>query len=396
MMSDRAAVMNGFPPQDGGQVTLANWREPPYNRWAFHHVSQIVPCAMVWCDGEARADWQRNETDITGIKFSFAGEQRTVSEMLHRTTTDGLVVIHQGRLVHESYYAGLGAQVPHILFSVTKSVVGLLAGILVGRGQLDPEREISAYLPETAGSGYADATVRQLLDMLVGIGFEEDYEATEGDMVRYREATGWSTGSTEQAVGLRRFLATLPPAGDHGRVFKYCSPNTDLLGWVLERAAKQPFAELLSEALWRPMGARCNAYIGVDGFGAPRTSGGLCTTTRDLARLGQLVLDGGEAGGRQVVPADWIRDIYDGGDRETWKGGSFARDMPDVWYRSKWYKHGAGSDAISGFGIYGQALFVHPSSRTVIAKHSSQPRPLDFALDAMQTAAFLAIAAELG
>ena len=104
----------------------------------------------------------------------------------------------------------------------------------------------------------------------------------------------------------------------------------------------------------------------------------------------------GEAGGRTVVPADWIRDIVEGGDPETWTGGSFDRDMPDTWYRSKWYKHGADVHALGGFGIYGQAIYVHPVSRTVIAKCSSQPRALDWGLEAMQRAAFLAIASELG
>ena len=148
-------------------------------------------------------------------------------------------------------------------------------------------------------------------------------------MARYREATGWSPGGGN-AMGLRRFLATLPKDGEHGEVFQYCSPNTDLLGWILERASDQPFAQLLSEALWVPMGAERSAYIGVDGFGAARAAGGLCTTTRDLARIGQLLLDEGQAFGYQVVPAGWISDIYQGGDRAAWAGGSFAGDMPDA------------------------------------------------------------------
>ena len=394
-MDDATGVMNGFPPPPEAQVTLANWREPPHNRWAFRHVSQIVPCAMVWRGPRAGDAWPRDEADVPGIRFSWQGEDLTVADMLDRTTADGFVVLHRGRLVHESYDAGLEPHMPHILFSVTKSVVGLLAGILVGRGQLDPDRPIADYLPEVAGSGFDGATVRNLLDMTVGLGFQEDYEAVTGDMVRYREATGWSAANAHEAMGMRRFLASLPPAGDHGRVFKYCSPNTDLMGWLLERAADRPFAALLSEALWGPMGAAHDAYVAVDGFGAPRSSGGLCATTRDLARIGQLVLDGGRAGDAQVVPADWIDDLYTGGDRDAWKGGSFEDGLPDTWYRSYWYKQGADVRAINASGIYGQALYVHPESRTVIAKHGSQPKPLDFALEALQIAAFDAIAGAL-
>ncbi len=387
--------MEGFPPPENAQVTLANWRNAPFNRWAFCHVSQIVPVAMVWRGDASGTDWPVAAQDISEITFSHAGETVSVAQMLQRTTTDGLVVLNRGRVVHESYSGSLRAHVPHILFSVTKSVVGLVAGIVVERGQLDPETAVSHYLPETAGSGYGDATVRHVLDMTVGVAFDEDYEATQGDMVRYREATGWNVGGDGNSVGLRRYLCTLPPDGEHGRAFKYCSPNTDLLGWILERATGKPVAELLSEALWAPLGAQNDAYIGVDDYGAARTAGGLCVTTRDLARIGQMVLEDGRVDGRQVVPSAWIKDIFEAGDRDAWDAGNFADDMPDTWYRSKWYKHGAVAHAVSGLGIFGQSLFVHPASQTVIAKHSSLPTPLDFECETLQMACFDAIAAQL-
>ena len=382
-MTDKSQTMAGFPPAPEHQVTLANWRDPPLNRWAFRNVSQIVPSAMVW-RGAQGSELPANGRDLGDVTFSFNGETLSVQDMLERSLADGFVVVHDGRIVQESYLGGLKPHVPHILFSVTKSIVGLLAGILVGRGDLDPDAQLTTYIRELETSGYADATVRHLLDMTASVDFDEDYLATEGDMVRYREASGWNPGGAGDTGGLRLFLPTLSGANGHGKVFQYCSPNTDLLGWVLERAADQPFPELLSEALWAPMGAENNAYIGVDGLGAPRAAGGLCATTRDLARIGQLLLDDGRAMGNQVVPADWIRDIFENGDREAWKGGSFAEDMPDAWYRSKWYKHGEDAFAVSGLGIYGQSVFIHPASRTVIAKHASQITPLDFDIETMQ------------
>ncbi|MGI9510999.1 MAG: serine hydrolase domain-containing protein [Geminicoccaceae bacterium] len=380
----------------GGTVTLANWRDPPHNRWAFHHVSQIVPCAMIWSRNELATVWPDKTRDINDISFDWNGKSITVTEMLKLTYTDGFVVLHDGQLVHESYDVGMQAHMPHILFSVTKSIVGLVAGILAERGHMDLEKTIGHYLPEMQGSGYADATVHHVLDMIVGIGFREDYEAPTGDMVRYREASGWSIADPRDAVGLRRYVATLPPEGRHGDVFKYCSPNTDLLGWVMERASDRAFADLMSESLWVPIGAASHAYIGVDGYGAARTSGGLCTTTRDLARLGQLVLDHGRIDKRQIVPEAWLDDMISHQNSTAWAAGSFAMELPDTRYRSGWYKHGQGAAAIAGLGIYGQALYLHRSSRTVFAKHSSQPKPLDFALEAMQRAAFDAIAEELG
>ncbi len=379
-----------------GHVTLENWREPPRNRWAFHHVSQIVPCAMIWSGQQKGETWPLDLQDVSKVRFDWRGEPTTVADMLEQTYTDGFIILHRGRCIHQSYDAGMQPHIPHILFSITKSVVGLMAGILAARGDLDLDHTIGDYLPEMRRSGYADASIQQVLDMTVGIGFQEDYEAPTGDMVRYREASGWSASDPRDAIGMHRFLATLPPAGPHGEVFKYCSPNTDLMGWVFERVTGQAFADLMSETLWSPMGAEDNAYIGVDGYGTPRTSGGLCVTTRDLARLGQFVLEGGSIGGRALIPEAWIADIIEGGDPATWKGGSFSNDLPDARYRSGWYKYGQDALAIGGWGIYGQSLYIHRPSETVFAKHSSQPKPMDFQLDVMQRAAFEALAKELG
>ena len=395
-MGEQAGIMSGFPPAPEHQVTLANWRTAPYNRWAFSHVSEVVPTAMVWTGDDARETRTGTTREIGDITFRWNDSELTVDRMLELGQADGIVVLRDGEPVVDRYFEHHGRRMPHILFSVTKSVTGLLAGILVERGQLDPEKAVTHYIPEAAGSGFGDATVRHVLDMTVALGFDEDYEASDGDMVRYRDATGWTANRSANDMGMREFLLTLPQDGDHGKVFKYCSPCTDLLGWLLERASDTVYADLLSEALWAPMGAAHDAYVCVDPYGAARAAGGLCTTTRDLARLGQMVLEGGRANGHQVVPDGWVRDIIEEGDREAWAAGNFAEDMPNAFYRSKWYKHGADIHAVSGLGIYGQSLYIHRPTGIVIAKHASQTAPLDFDLDGMQMAAFAAIASELG
>ena len=151
-MTDTSEVMTGFPPATEHQVTLANWRNPPFNRWAFRNVSQIVPCAMVWC-GETRAELSGADRDLSEVTFEWSGETLTVAQMLEHTFTDGLVVLQEGRLVYEAYLGGHEGHVPHILFSVTKSIAGLLAGVLVGQDRLDPDAALTAYIPELERSG---------------------------------------------------------------------------------------------------------------------------------------------------------------------------------------------------------------------------------------------------
>lgn len=161
-------LMRGFPPPAEMQVTLANWREPPYNRWAFRHVRQLVPSAAV-SRGEGPA-LPPAPRDLSSVAFvDKGGSEVSVDQMLAATYTDGFVVLQDGHLVAEAYDNGLTPDRPHILMSVTKSVAASLTGILADRGLLDPDALIVDLLPEVAGSAYGDATIRHLLDMTVGI-----------------------------------------------------------------------------------------------------------------------------------------------------------------------------------------------------------------------------------
>ena len=385
--------MRGFPPPPEMQVTLANWREPPFNRWAFRNVRRVVPTAPVSGGTGTVAEFGRDVRDLDGVAFeTMGGEESTLGRYLRETYTDGFIVLRGGHVVVERYDNGMTAESQHILMSVSKSVTGSLSGILVDRGVLDPNAPIADYVPEVAESAYGDAAVRHLLDMTVGVRFIEEYK-DEGDFARYRMATGWmpAPGGAEPG-NLRAFLPTLAKDGDHGAKFHYVSPNSDLLGWVLERAGGTPFNELLSREIWAPMGAEFEAYVTVDALGAPRAAGGICVTLRDLARFGQMHLEHGFANGRQIVPAWWVRDIRANGDAEAWRKGESAATMPNAVYRSKWYMLDNAHDAYCGLGIHGQTVYVDPAAGVVIAKLSSFPEAEGGALDDDLFRAFDAVA----
>ncbi len=391
-------LMQGFPPPGDRQVTLANWRDPPYSRWSLQHVREILPSAAI-SRASVPSPLPRLPLDLASAELEdHIGRRLTVEQVLDETWTDAVVVLHRGQLVFERYQNALEAATPHLLFSVTKSVTGTLAGILVEGGLLDPDAPVTRYLPEVEGSAYGDASVRHVLDMTVGVRFSEDYEnERRGDMLRYRMAAGWAPHDGSDAPdNLRAYLLTLSGEGVHGERFRYVSPNSDLLGWVLERASGRSFSRLLSEWLWQPMGAEHEAYITVDRLGAPRTAGGLCASARDFARLGQLMLERGFANARQVVPAGWVEDILTQGDPEAWRKGDFGEEMPGACYRSQWYRSSAPDGALYGLGIHGQCVYVHPRANVVIAKFSSQPRSVDLALDALTFRAFGVMVEALG
>src|SRR5262245_36372126 len=375
-------LMHGYPPAPEGQVTLANWRTPPFNRWAFHHVREIVPSADIANDPASTLDFRTAPTDMGALRIDRDGHRAlSLDEFLEETNTDGMVIVRRGQIVFERYANGMTAESPHILMSVSKSLLGLLAGVLIARGDLVPDRLVTDIVPEVGETAYRGATIRHLLDMRAGAFFDEDYLATAGPIVAYRKAGNWNPlepGDTPS--DLRSFYQEMTKsAGPHGGPFNYVSPNTDLLGWALERATGERYADLMSELLWKPLGAARSAYITVDRLGAPRCAGGVCTTVRDLARVGQLMVEGGVRGSRQIVPPPWIEDVTRSGDADAWAAGNMAHYFPGlpIRYRSKWYRLDGEAPLLFGLGIHGQNLFIDRRRGIVIAKVSSQAIPMD-------------------
>lgn len=374
--------MDGFPTRPETQVTLANWRAAPFNSWAFHHVREILPTADIPHDPANVRELPTRRISFDGLRVAQPdGKALTLDEALAATSTDGLVVLHKGTMVLERYANGMTERSPHILMSVSKSMLGLVAGILARRGVFEMSRLVTNIIPELRATAWEGATLGQLLDMRTGVTFNEDYLATSGPMIAYRRAGGWNPVEPDApASDLRSFFRDMREAeGPHGGRFSYVSPNTDLLGWIIERLLDKRYSDLVSELLWKPMGATESAYITVDRLGAPRTAGGMCATTRDLARVGQLLVEGGAYRGRQVVPPSWIDMIACDGDPEAWSAGNLASYYPGVpiHYRAKWYVERRSPPLLFCLGIHGQNLFVDRTNATVIAKFSSQAQPLD-------------------
>ena len=304
-----------------------------------------------------------------------------LDEALIQTDTDALVVIHDNKLVYETYRNGMTSRDPHILMSVSKSMLGLIAGTLVERNELSEKDLITKYVPELANSAYAEATVRNLLDMRVGVFFNEDYLATEGPIIDYRYAANWNPVPKDREAGdLRSFMFSLKEVdGTHGSRFHYVSPNTDLLAWVFERATGMRYADLVSHRLWKPLGSEASGYITVDRVGGARAAGGKCFLARDLARVGMMMSNGGQRQGKQVIPKKWINDIIHNGDPQAWIDGDFYNDMGkrEMHYRSKWNIRREAEPLIFGLGIHGQFLFIDPAKKLSIAWFSSQNNPLN-------------------
>ncbi len=391
-------LMADFPPAEAGQVTLENWRTPPYNRWAFQHVRELIPTASIWRGAGAVWELDRQPVDLMDVAFiDHTGASSDLRRFVASTQVDGLLVLHRGNVVTERYFGGFTEHRPHILMSVSKSLTATLAGMFVARGLLDPAEPVIDFMPEVQGSAFEHCTLQHILDMTVGADFDEDYLANAGAITEYREVSGWKPVTPETADGdLRSWLPSVKRKGEHGAAFHYVSPCTDLLGWILERVGGRPFHAMFSDMIWQPMGAEFDAYITVDRLGGQRVAGGICVTLRDLARFGQMMLEGGHGNGRQIVPSAWIDDTVTNFDRAAWAAGEYEKSMPSGGYRNKWWIIGNDHGAYSGIGVFGQWLYIDPKASTVIAVFSSQPLPTDDNVSLDSVRCFDAVARALG
>ena len=402
-------MMAGPPPFGAGRlVTLENWQRPPFNRWSFQHVRELIPTARI-SRGDGPA-WELPRAERSGLdhlRFAVQPSELapdgalTVRELLMRTYTDGFLVIHRGRIVAEQYFNGLRPDVPHLLMSVSKSVTGLAAGALAGEGKLDVAKPVEAIVPELNGTSFAGATVQHLLDMRAGTRFREDYDDPDAEIAVSDRVYGWAPDDGKpRPAGALEYFATLVNDGPHGGPFRYRSILTDVLGWVLEKAAGQRLGDLIASELWQPMGAEYDADITLDAHGNALADGGISATLRDAGRVGLLALSRGSAAGRQVIAPGWLDDTVKGAPDgpEAFKNGDGAGPgYPDgAHYRNCWWVTDPGLPMYNAAGIYGQSVFVHGPSQVVVAKLSSWPDALSTPMRRATVAAVTAIASALG
>ena len=361
---------------------LSNWRLAPYSAWAFQNVRELIPTAPINAAADS-IEFPADSSDlITNLDCTALGI-KDLPAFLERSHTDSIVVVKKGAKRWQWQAPHCDVSKPHIVFSISKSITAMLAGILVNQKLIDVGQTVSYYLPGTQGSAYEDASVQQLLDMTVALDFDESYLDATGDYQRYRNATCWNPiDQTDPGPGLEEFLYAIDKLDDdHGQQFRYRSPNSDLLGLLVERVAGLPYAQLLSSLIWQPMGAHTDGYVTVDRNTLARGAGGICITLDDLARFGDLMLNKGSVNTLSVIPESWIDDTLNKGNRDAWLKGDFSVLLPQGCYRNKWYQIGNRDNCFMAIGIHGQWLYINPVTSVVIVKFSSQPEPVSDQLD---------------
>jgi hypothetical protein len=346
-------------------------------RWSVSNFRQLMPTVNVSRGLEAPTPFQRELRDnIDAVQFIPLGAAQPITwaESLAANYTDGIVVLHKGRVVYERYFGVLREDGQHGAMSVTKSVIGTLGAMLVAEGEIDAEARVSKYVPELTSSGFGDATVRQVLGMTTAIKFSEDYADLKAEVWAHAHA-GNPLPKPKGYTGPRsyfEFLQTVSKQGKHGEAFGYRTANSDALGWVIARVIGCSVAQLLSERIWCRLGAEQDAYFSVDSIGTPFAGGGLNTSLRDLARFGEMMRNGGTFNGQQIVPNAAVDDIRGGGDRVAFAKAGYK--LLEGWsYRDMWWITHNEHGAFGARGVHGQALYIDPKAEMVIARFASHP-----------------------
>lgn len=373
---EKLGLMSTFPPVDAQRVDLTNSYKYPQLRWVMQHLRELVPTHNIRHGSAPPASLPVASKPIGSFAFEDdKGNKTTLDDWFKSSYSDALVVLHKGRIVYERYDNQMKPWTPHLLFSVTKSFTGLMAAQLAHEGKIDADALVTKYVPELAGSAWADMKVRDVMDMTGAVRFREVYTDPTTEIFGY----SWASGLLPRPPGYQGktniydFLKTLQKEGEHGAGFVYRTVHSEVLGWIVSRATNKHWADLMSQNIWQKLGMEEDAHVMVDSVGTPLQGAGLNATARDLARFGEMLRRGGEFNGQRIFDKSVLDDTFvKGGDREKFKAGGMAF-RPGYSYRNQWWMLHNADGAYEASGIHGQMIHVNPAAEMVVIKLASHP-----------------------
>lgn len=390
--------MKGFPPPPDKLIMQpeSDFFSFPKLRWTVCHIRELMPTKQVSRGIAAPVPLKYAlDDELDSVTFTpIGGKGRmTWKDSLSKNYTDGILIIHEGKVVYERYFGALEETGKHAAMSMTKSLTGLLAEILIVEGKLDDKAKVESIVPELKGSAFGNATVREVMDMTTALDYSEDYSDPNADIWVYSKAASPLPKPKEYKGpnGYFEYLQTVKQKGVHGQAFGYRTINTDALGWIVSRVTGKDLAQLLSERIWSKMGAEQDGYMTVDAKGIPFAGGGLSAGLRDLGRIGLIMLNGGEINGQRLFPQEVVEHIRAGGDKKAFAKAGY-KTLEGGSYRSMWWifhnKHGV----FAARGVHGQTIYVDPAAEMVIVRFSSFPTAKNAKVDPTSLPAYQAVA----
>jgi CubicO group peptidase (beta-lactamase class C family) len=381
-------------------ITTRNWNQAPYNRWSFQYMQALFPTCRLLRGTNAPYEFSVAEQKLGDLAYTRSnGDKSTVKQMIEDSYTDSFLVVKSGAIVGEQYFNNMTADSHHLLNSVTKSFVGMLAGVAADQGLLDPSALVTDYLPELDNSAWEGATLRHLLDMTAGARYGEDYTDRQADFWKESAVAGWRpdlVGENTPETLLEYAKSLEGKDQENGAMFHYKTVTTNVIGMTLEKVMNRPLGELLTGQIWSRLSARNDANVVVDKAGALYVGAGMSACTRDLAGFGMMMIQGGQFDGQQVIPAGWIDDTIagDASSSQCYLGSEYA-EFGFSHYRNQVWVKDSSKQQMLALGIHGQFIYMNKPADTVIVKLSTQPEQVNMEMFMDAFAAMDAIAENL-
>ncbi len=363
-------------------ISLETLQFGPHNRWAFSHLREMITTVNMPHDQKTSRNLVGTPLSPNHVTIKWDGLDQKLSDVLATQYNDGILVIKNGRVVIEGYSGALTQDKPHAMFSMTKSFVGSMAGILANDGIVDLNKTVKEYIPELASSGYGDETLQRLMDMRDGTAYTETYADLSSSVQLSDCAAGFYGGKACPQTYPDTVYDVLKTIGrDESNLnrFVYKSGSPDVVAWALEAATGKKLSALLAEYIWQPMGAEFDANITVDKGGFEYANGGMSATLRDMGRFGLLLLENGKRDGKTIVPESFIVDIMENKSETDWVNDILPSGASN--YQSFFWKGISGEELFNpedfnAQGIHGQIMYISPKEELVVVLFSSWPSAL--------------------
>ena len=381
------------------EINQNNWNQHPNQVWSFQNMKDLFSTQTLSKSNNPSSFDTKLNQDIENFEFdTLEGKSTSIKDSFSETHADAFLVIKNEEIIYEKYFNEMSAHSPHLMNSISKSFLGMLAGVLVGKGIVDPEDKISNLIPEFKDSAFVETTLQNALDMAGAVKFGEDYAQPDADFWHETAIFGWRPDlkANLKANNLKEFAQSLKDTEQNdGEKYHYRTVLTDVAAMALEQAANKSVFELMDEHIWQKLKPENDAHVVLDPNDFPYFGAGMNASARDLGRFGLMLLNDGKYAGEQIVPASWISDTIagDSGYKQRFAESEHGPMMPDGHYKNKMWV--VDENIMMCIGIHGQFICINKATNSVIVRFSSQPEPLNLMMFANTLAGIQSVSSKI-
>ncbi len=357
------------------ETNTYNWLRPPYKKWSIKNVNKLFDTAPI-LKGDKTKDLEKGSLSLLDLTIEqFDGKTYTFEEHLDSNRTDGFLVLYKGNTIYERYFGNMTETSSHNWFSMSKSLTGTTLAMLAAEGKLDLQKATLEYVPELKGTAWDGTTVQQLMDMTVNIQFDEIYNDPKSDAYKFGRVSGFVEipNFPSDFDTVLDYFKSVKKGDNHDELFHYVSLNTEVLGMIITKVTGKKPSTVMSEKIWSKLGAEQDAYIVQDLNGHELVSAAINSNLRDAGRFGQMMLNNGYYNGQQIVPKSVIQSIKRGGSIEKFADSKRGRDFKNFSYTNQWWH--TDKEAFFAKGLFGQWIYIDPSTELVIVKFTTADIP---------------------